>query len=137
MLDLTYNALIDIAGDGSMHYNPELDPFAAIAAKQPAFEKWRQEQANRTIKAPDGSVHYWHKRTLQEARDPTGKGDRQSTHMAKEIAKRMAGAALTVMRDPKRSIADKLTSQVGANCVGKKRRHTQGNHGCPCYECAG
>ena len=66
----------------------------------------------RTVKAPDGSVHRVHERALAEARSPVGKGNAQATDCVVEMAELMANAALVAMRDPRRAIADKLTSQV-------------------------
>ena len=119
MLDLTYDAMVDIAADGSKLFDVDFDPFSPVAAKQKNFDKWRTQQQSRAIKAADGTPYEWHKATLAELRNPVRKGNKQSTSIAIELAKRMAGGALIVMRDPKRSIADKLTSQDGENCVSK------------------
>ena len=43
VLDMAYKAFEAIAADGHALLDPLLDPFAAIADKQPAFAKWRAE----------------------------------------------------------------------------------------------
>ena len=84
---------------------------------QPKFDEQRRRQQLHTIKAPDGTPHRWYVRTLEEARSPTSNGGRESTAMTVELAQVMANAALVAMRDSKRAIADKLTSQEGANAA--------------------
>lgn len=77
-----------------------------------------------------------HERALSEARSPAGKGNSQATEMVVALAEKMANAALFAMRDPRRAIADKLTSQDGINAVGVsaavhkaiKGAHTMNDH---------
>ena len=82
---------------------------------------------------PDGELVETHREryaaTLHEARC----GTPASTPMAVELAQRMANAALVAMRDSKRAIADKLSSQEGANAVStaksaKVHEKTKGAH---------
>lgn len=51
--------------------------------------------------------------------------------MVVALAEKMANGALVAMRDSRRAIADKLTSQDGANAVGKSEtmhKRTRGAH---------
>ena len=77
VLDLTYDAMVSIAADGHSLLDPLLDPYAPIAAKQPAFKDWRDERAAHVMKAPDGTAHCIYARALAEARSPEGKGNAQ------------------------------------------------------------
>ena len=115
LLDETYDLMVAVGADGSALLDPTLDPFASIAATQPKFDAHRQAQQQQTVTAPDGTVHLSHVRTLQEARSPSTVGGRETMPVTVELAQRMANAALVAMRDAKRAIADKLTSQDGAN----------------------
>ena len=103
-----------IAADGHSLLDPSLDPFAAIAAKQPLFAAWRAAEEQQTTKAFDGTVHKCN-RVLAEARSPKGAGNALATEMVVELAEEMANAALDVMHCSRRAIADKLTSQDGIN----------------------
>ena len=131
VLNLTEAALEAIAADGHVLLDPDFDPFATIAAEQPMFRAWRTEQAQRIVKAADGTQYRAHERILAEARSPTGAGNAQATEKVVALAEKMANAGLTAMRDKRRSIADKLTSQDGANAPGKRARvheATKGAH---------
>ena len=102
------------AADGSKLFDPQLDPFAEVAASQPKFAEHRRKQVLEEIKAPDGTLYLSHIRTLEVARSPATEA---TTPIAVELAQRMANAALVAMRDRKRAIADKLSSQEGANAA--------------------
>ena len=105
--------MIAIAADGHKLLDPHFDPYSTIAAKQCLFAEWRDQWATREVKALDGNTSYAvNKLTLSEARSPAGKGNAQATEMVVQLAEQMANAALTAMRDPRRAIADKLSSQV-------------------------
>ena len=120
VLDLIEKAMVAVAADGHALLDPSFDPFAEIAAKQPAFRRWReQEQMARVQKAPDGSQHEPDKLALSEARSPQGKGNAQATERVVALAEKMANGALTAMRDPRRAISSLLTSQEGECAVGK------------------
>ena len=80
-LDLAYEMMVSVAADGHSLLDPNLDPFAPIAAKQPMFAQWRQDRLTHTIKAPDGTVHNVYVQVLAEARRPTGKGNAQVAHL--------------------------------------------------------
>ena len=121
MLDHLDAALSSIATDGHALLDPHLDPFAAIEKKQPLFAKHLAEQR----------THPMHSRVLAEARSPAGKGNAQATEMVVKLAEVMANAGLAAMHDSRRAIADKLTSQDGANAVGNletAHEHTKGAH---------
>ena len=117
LLDTTYDVMVAVAADGSALLDPTLDPFSDIAETQPAFANHRRKQQLETVKAPDGTLHLSHVRTLHEARSPSTTGGKESTPIAVELAQRMASAALVAMRDQRRAIADKLSSQGGANAA--------------------
>ena len=112
LLDKTYDLMATVAADGSKLFDPQLDPFAEVAASQPKFAEHRRKQLLEEIKAPDGTLYLSHIRTLEVARSPATEA---TTPIAVELAQRMANAALVAMRDRKRAIADKLSSQEGAN----------------------
>eukprot|EP00966_Prymnesium_polylepis_P259911 6004064-Prymnesium_polylepis.1 len=61
------------------------------------------------------------RKILAEARSPADAsgGNEQCTEMMVQLAEQMANAALVAMRDPRRAIAELLTSQDGAFSVGK------------------
>ena len=133
LLDKTYDLMVAVAADGSALLDPTLDPFAGLAEKQPNFADHRRKQQLQTIKAPDGTLHLSHVQTLQEARSPASAGGKESTPVTVELAQRMASAALVAMRDQKRAIADKLSSQDGANAANaanaaRVRKATKGAH---------
>jgi len=117
LLDKTYDVMVAVAADGSVLLDPALDPFASVAVSQPKFAARRAAQQQQTIKSPDGTVHLVHTRTLAEARNPSTTGGKETTPITVELARRMANAALVVMRDAKRAITDKLSSQGGANAA--------------------
>ena len=121
MLDQLDKALTSIADDGHSLLDPHLDPFAAIEKTQPLFAKHLAEQR----------THPMHARVLAEARSPAGKGNAQATATVVALEERMANAGLAAMHDSLRAIADKLTSQDGANAVGNlsaAHEHTKGAH---------
>ena len=122
VLELAEDAFIAVAADGSKLFDPTLDPFAEIAAQQPLFAAWRTQRMERTVKAADGTKHRFNERVLAEARSPSRAGNRQSTTTTVALAEKMATAALTAMHDTKRAIADKLSSQGGANAEPAKRQ---------------
>ena len=110
MFDALETALVAIAADGHSLFDPQLDPFSSIAAAQQSFAKFQA----------DMRVHPMHARVFAEACSPaSSKGSVQATEKAVELAECMANAALQAMRDPRRAIADKLTSQEGVNAAGK------------------
>ena len=117
LLDNTYDLMVAVAADGRVLLDLTLDPFAAVAASQPKFAAHRTAQQQQTIKAPDGTPHLVHACTLAEARNPTTAGGKETTLITVELAQRMANAALVAMRDTKRAIADKLSSQQGVNAA--------------------
>ena len=117
VLDAVEKAFVEIAADGRKLFDPTFDPFAAFAAAQPAFAAWRKQEQDRTVKAPDGTVHKLNELILAEARAPQQSGNVQATETVVALAQRMANAALVAMRDPRRAIADKLSSQYGENAA--------------------
>jgi hypothetical protein len=98
--DIIEQAMIKVAADGHTLLDPSFDPFEQIAAKQPAFRKWREKQMARTQKARDGSKHTMHKDALSEARSPQGAGNVQATEMTVSLAEKMANARPTPRSPP-------------------------------------
>ena len=122
VLELAEAYFEEVAADGSKLLDPTLDPFAEIAASQPAFAKWREERAEQTMTSPDGTTtHKVYADTLAEAQSATTVGNVQATPTTIKLAEVMATGALTIMHDTKRAIAEKLTSQDGA-CAPAKRQ---------------
>ena len=117
LLDTTYDLMVKVAADGRTLLDPTLDPFAGVAAKQKTFADHRRTQLLQRVKSPDGKDHLSHVATIHEARSPSGVGGDESTPITVELAQVMANAALVAMRDERRSIADKLSSQCGANAA--------------------
>jgi hypothetical protein len=117
LLDKTYDLMVAVAADGNVLLDPTLDPFASLADTQKKFDAHRRAQLLQTINAPDGTLHLSHVRTLHEARSPTTPGNQESQAITVELVERMANGALVAMRDARRSIADKLTSQDGVNAA--------------------
>ena len=88
VLELAEAAFIEIAADGRKLFDTNLDPFAEIAASQPAFRKWRTDRAKETKEAPDGTPHRIYEDVLAEARNPTSKGSIQATRTTIALAER-------------------------------------------------
>ena len=127
VLDLIEQAMVKVAADGHTLLDPSFDPFSSIADEQPAFRDWR----SRKMLASDGADSDIHRATLSEARSPAGKGNSQATQRVVALAERMANAALTAMRDPRRAICSLLTSQEGEFAIGtdeSKHAATAGAH---------
>ena len=122
MLELAEEALIAIAADGRKLLDPTLNPFSEIASQQELFSEWQKQRMARSIRSADGTKHRVYQHVLAEARSPEGKGNKQATEMTVALAEKMATAALTAMHDTKRAIADKLTSQDGANAPAKQQK---------------
>ena len=106
LLDVVYDVMEKVAADGNALFDLTLDPYAAIAAKQPKFAERRAKQMQAKVTAPDGTEHFSYTRTLDEARSPTTPGNVQSTPMAVELAQRMATGAL-VATDARREAGDR------------------------------
>ena len=56
---------------------------------------------------------------LAEAQSPQNEANKRATDTTVELAEVMAKAALLKLHDPRLALADKLTSQEGANSLGK------------------
>ena len=127
VLDLIEQAMVKVAADGHTLLDPSFDPFASIAAEQPAFRDWRAKK----LLAGDGTESDIHRATLSEARSPAGAGNAQATEKVVALAEKIANAALVAMRDPRRAICSLLTSQEGEFSIGSdasKHTATAGAH---------
>eukprot|EP00966_Prymnesium_polylepis_P046634 1080997-Prymnesium_polylepis.1 len=118
VLDHVETALEEVADDGKKLLQPDFDPFASVAAEQPAFAAWRKESADATIKAPDGRRHRLMELALAEAQQPRDKVNKDATDTTIQLIEVMAEAALRKMRDPKLAVSDWLTSQDGKYAIG-------------------
>ena len=89
----------------------------------PLFAKWQKATMARSARSVDRTTKYrFYEHVLAEARAPVSKGNVQATPATIALAEKMATAALTAMRDSKRAIADKLTSQDGINAPTKRQK---------------
>ena len=130
VLELAEEAFIAVAADGSKLFDLAFSPFTEISQQQALFASWQAEVMALTVKAADGTKHRVYERVLAEARSPEGKGNLQATSMTVALAEKMATAALTAMHDAKRAIADKLSSQDGANAPVKQQKTHEATIGC-------
>ena len=114
VLNTMASTLGEVAADGNVLLDPNLDPFAPIAEQQPLFAKWREDMRNHTVKSANGTVYHDHVVALAQARSPAdGSGGKQATAKVTKLAEMMARAGIDVMRDPKRAIAELLTAEDG------------------------
>ena len=119
VLDEITEGLAEIAADGEKLLDPELDLFAGVAAKQPAFAQWREEFFARKVTSPDGTTRKVLEHALSEARLAMNDANYGSTPMTIELAEVMAQAALHKIRDPKLAISSWGTETDGAKSIGK------------------
>ena len=132
VLNLAEGALQSLSTDGSKLFDPAFDPFAPIAAKQPAFRQWRDAQLQRTAAAPDGTKHRLVEHALNEARAPTtAAGNEVATAVCVEIIEQMAKKGIEKLHSNRTALQEKLSSQGGAEAPEKqaaKHAATVGAH---------
>lgn len=118
-------ALIAIAEDGNVLFQPDTDFFTGIAAEQPQFRAWRDAFFHQEIASvPDskGAVkHKVYQWALDEARAPTDDTYTEGHETAVEIAQLMANAALAKFHDPNLALSQWLESQDGENAFAKRQ----------------
>lgn len=113
VLALVEKAMQEVVADPARLLDPSFDIFASVAAEQPQFAEWRQEQREKTVSAADGTKYRVVEEVLGRARAPqSGTGEQLATPMVLELIKAQAQAALDKMHDPRVALADKLESQV-------------------------
>ena len=104
-----------------------------MAEEIPEFKDWQQELWDTKVKAEDGTEYYLVREVLRKARSPDpGTGEEQATQMTLTILKAEARRALEKMHDPRLALADKLTSQEGANAFSTNQdahERLKGVHG--------
>ena len=126
-------AMQEIVEDPSRLLSPDFNIFGPVADEVPEFKEWQQELFDTVVKAEDGTEHFIVREVLREARAPApGSGNHQATELTLKLAKEMASRALEKMHDPKLAIADKLSSQGGANAFSANadgHARVQGVHG--------
>ena len=110
-----------------------LDIFGPVAEEIPEFKDWRQELWDTKVKAEDGKQYYLVREVLRKARSPDpGTGEEQETALTLKILQAEARRALEKMHDPKLALADKLSSQDGANAYSSNadaHERLKGVHG--------
>lgn len=122
VLDLIDAVFQRAKDDGSVLLEQDLDVFKPIADSQPLFRAYRDfTDTHDAVLSPNGRVRYLHyKCALAEVLDPKDDTNRRTLSKTIEYIQVQAAAALEKMYDSKLAIADKLTSQNGANCIGKQ-----------------
>lgn len=133
VFDAIEGLLEQIAADGEVLLDPELDPFAAIAQEQPLFRQWREHVQDEEIQAPDGRTRFkWYSLVLNEARSPENQSNKESTDMTVQLAMAMAVEGLRKLRDPRAAIREWLSSMNGTYSASKitaqEREATIGAH---------
>ncbi|KAL1520481.1 hypothetical protein AB1Y20_022061 [Prymnesium parvum] len=115
--------MLEIVEDPSRLLDPELDIFQPFTNELPQFKDWQEEMLATKVFAEDGKTEYYiFREVLRQARAPAaGSGDEQATAMTLEIIKTQATKALEKLHDKKVALADKLTSQDGANSFDKNQ----------------
>ena len=72
---------------------------------------------------------------LADAQSPQNEANKRATEMTVELAEVMAKAAMLKLHDPKLALADKLTSQEGANSLGKNAEAHEATKGAHVSNC--
>ena len=114
-----------------MLLDSNFDIYAAEMAEVPEFKEWRDEWKEEVVVAEDETTEYklWQE-VLRMAETPAeGSGCWQATVCAVQIIKEQAVKALEVMHDPRRALADKLTSQNGINAFARNQDAHKRTHG--------
>lgn len=121
LIDVVFQQMRD---DGSVLLDPDLDIFKTVADSQPLFQAYREfTYEYDVVLSPDGSVRHLHyARALRELLDPEDDTNRRTRARTVEYLQVQAAAALEKMYDPKLAIADKLSSQGGANSVAQQQK---------------
>lgn len=132
VLDLIDDVFQRVRDDGSVLLDPQLDVFQSIADTQPLFQAYREfTNTHDVVLSPNGKVRYLHyRRALSELLDPQDETNRRSQLKTIEYLQIQAAAALEKMHDKKLAIADKLSSQGGANSVAKQALADAALKGC-------
>lgn len=132
VLDLIDNVFQRARDDGSVLLDPQLDIFKPISDTQPLFQEYRNfTETIDAVLSPDGKVRHLHyKRALAEILDPQDPTNRRTQEKTIQYLQVQAAAALEKMYDAKLAIANKLSSQGGANSIEKQAAADSALAGC-------
>lgn len=121
VLDLVDQVFERGKADGSIFLDRNLDIFKTVADAQPLFRDYREfTYTQDTVLSPDGKTkHLQYKLSLDELLDPSDETNQATRQKTIEYLQLQCEAGLRKMHDPKLALADKLTSQDGANAIGK------------------
>eukprot|EP00965_Chrysotila_dentata_P084784 2798540-Pleurochrysis_carterae.AAC.2 len=113
--DLLEDAKLKIAQDGAYLFEPSLHILESVADEQPLFKPYiDKEMREEMVRSPDGKHSFSkYESVLAEAQTPSDSSNIAATTATIDVLKVMA--VIAKMRDPKMSVADKLTSQEGSN----------------------
>ena len=120
-LDLVEQTLERASVDGAVLLEPQLDIFAPIAAEQPLFRKYQLYTYRRAaLLSPNRLVsHQLWKQARAELLTPSSATNRATTQKTIVYLEVQAAAGLRKFHDTNLVLAEKLTSQDGANCIAK------------------
>lgn len=131
-------ALIAIASDGKLLFDPSVDFFESVAAEQPLFRAYRKAffaQEVASIPGGKGKKHKIYQWALDEARAPESATYIDSEQVAIVIAEIMANAALAKLHDPNLALSQWLTSQDGENAFGRRAAEHSATMGANTVNC--
>eukprot|EP00965_Chrysotila_dentata_P043698 1452812-Pleurochrysis_carterae.AAC.2 len=123
--DLIEVTMVPAGDNWAYPFDSTLGTFEAIADEQPLFKSYLDKEMHEE------------KSALAEAQNPQDASNIASTAKTVELIVVMEVAALQKMRDPKIAIADKLSSQKGANSLIQPKQQSSPNHdgGSQCQQC--
>lgn len=132
VLDLIDSVFQRARDDGSVLLDPELDVFKPVADKQPLFCAYREFTATHdAVLSPNGKVRHLHYTcAFAELLNPQDETNRRTLEKTIEYLQVQASVALEKMYDSKLAIADKLSSQGGANSMSKQAAADVALRGC-------
>lgn len=125
VLDLVHATFVKGKDDGTIFLNPQLDIFESIATEQPYFKEFMEytriyiQPGCNPVSQYGRTRHMHYKLARMELLEPEDPTNRLSHAKTIEYLQVQCSAALEKMEDAKLAIADKLTSQDGANAVAK------------------
>lgn len=132
VLDLIDQAFQKIRDDGSSLLDPDWEIFEPVAEMQPLFKEYLHFTFNHdAVLSPSGRTRHLHyKLALKEVLSPADPTNQRTHEKTIEYLQVQAAAALDKMYDSKLAIANKLSSQDGANSFGKQGQANADLAGC-------
>ena len=108
--------------DGRVLLDPSLDIFKPIADSQPLFRAYREfTRSHDAVLSPNGKTRHLHyKLALDEVLNPQDESNIKTREKTIEYLQVQSEAGIFKLHDSKLALADKLTSQDGANSIGKQ-----------------